>query len=184
MIIHPVGDGEGHISLYLAIVGTSSLHADWEMSSERRMERRFRNIKTEWVLLEMLSHETFKDPSNGYLVNDKCIFGVDVYVIKPGNRVINALRVIPWRLKTLPMKQFLRRKLLLYHTGNSGQNGQSISVFLESVDAEVLLAKKGQGKICISMKNRLACGLSGRKHEKRAQDWILTRDKNSLPSHG
>lgn len=23
-----------------------------------------------------------KDPSNGYLVNGKCIFGVDVYVIK------------------------------------------------------------------------------------------------------
>ncbi|KAM3339031.1 ubiquitin C-terminal hydrolase 12 [Capsicum galapagoense] len=33
MIIHPVGDGEGHISLYLAIVGTSSLHADWEVNA-------------------------------------------------------------------------------------------------------------------------------------------------------
>ncbi|PHT53997.1 hypothetical protein CQW23_08459 [Capsicum baccatum] len=98
MIIHPVGDGEGHISLYLAIVGTSSLHADWEVKASfsflifdqihdnyivmKGMERRFRNIKTEWAYLKCISHETFKDPSKGYLVNDKCIFGVDVYVIK------------------------------------------------------------------------------------------------------
>ncbi|PHT81014.1 hypothetical protein T459_14029, partial [Capsicum annuum] len=90
------------------------------------MERRFRNIKTEWGYLKCISHETFKDPSNGYLVNDKCIFGVDV-------------------------------KILLYHTGNSGQNGQRISVFLESVDAEGFARKKKvKAKFSISMKNQIS----------------------------
>ncbi|KAH0756968.1 hypothetical protein KY290_020461 [Solanum tuberosum] len=46
------------------------------------MERHFRNIKTEWGFSKCISHKTFKDPSNGYLVNDKCVVGVDVYVIK------------------------------------------------------------------------------------------------------
>ncbi|KAM3339057.1 ubiquitin C-terminal hydrolase 12-like [Capsicum galapagoense] len=100
MIIHPDGngDGQGHISVYLAIVGPSSLHVDWEVNASFRflifdqihdndtvmkgIERRFRNIKTEWGYSKCISHETFKDPSNGYLVNDECIFGVDVYVIK------------------------------------------------------------------------------------------------------
>ncbi|KAM3235270.1 hypothetical protein P3L10_015306 [Capsicum annuum] len=100
IIIHPDinGDGQGHISVYLAIVGTSSLHADWEVNASfsflifdqihdnytvmRGMKRRFCNTNTEWGFAKCVSHKTFKDPSNGYLVNDKCIFGVDLYVIK------------------------------------------------------------------------------------------------------
>lgn len=46
------------------------------------MAQRFHNIKTEWGFSKCISHETFKEPSNGYLVNDKCVFGVDVSVIK------------------------------------------------------------------------------------------------------
>ncbi|PHT81271.1 hypothetical protein T459_14286 [Capsicum annuum] len=107
MIIHSDGngDGQGHISVYLAIVGPSSLHVDWEVNASFRFlifdqihdnytvmkdtlaRTKFAltqewSIKTEWGYSKCISHETFKDPSNGYLVNDECIFGVDVYVIK------------------------------------------------------------------------------------------------------
>ncbi|KAK6790794.1 hypothetical protein RDI58_009875 [Solanum bulbocastanum] len=78
MIIHPDGDGNGagHISVYLAVIGKSSAHTVWEEW------RSVRNIKNEWGFSKCISHETFKDLSNGYLIDDKCIFGVDVYAIK------------------------------------------------------------------------------------------------------
>ncbi|XP_059310958.1 ubiquitin C-terminal hydrolase 12-like [Lycium ferocissimum] len=41
-------------------------------------------------------------------------------------------------------------KLSLYPNGNSGQNGQNISVFLESVDAEGFDCKKKGGVNCYS----------------------------------
>ncbi|KAH0692286.1 hypothetical protein KY285_019383 [Solanum tuberosum] len=141
MIIHPDGDGDGagHISVYLAIIEKSAV---WEVNASfsflifdqihdnytvmKGMERHFRNIKTEWGFSKCISHETFKDPSNGYLVDDKCIFGVDVYVIK---------------------KQGI---------GDNRQNGKNISVFLESVDAKGFnRQKRVQAKFSISLKNQI-----------------------------
>ncbi|XP_047268052.1 ubiquitin C-terminal hydrolase 12-like [Capsicum annuum] len=167
MIIHSDGngDGQGHISVYLAIVGPSSLHVDWEVNASFRflifdqihdnytvmkgMERRFRNIKTEWGYSKCISHETFKDPSNGYLVNDECIFGVDVYVIK-NQRIGECFSLNDadpykheWKIaeftkltnKVYSEEFTVKGKLLLYPAGDSWQNGQNISIFLESVDA-------------------------------------------------
>ncbi|KAG5608559.1 hypothetical protein H5410_019840 [Solanum commersonii] len=92
------------------------------------MDRRFRNIKTEWGFSKCISHKTFNDPSNGYLVDDKCIFGVDVYVIK--NQGIGECDI--------------------------RQNGKNISVFLESVDAEGFdRQKRVQAKFGISLKNQI-----------------------------
>ncbi|XP_059461398.1 MATH domain and coiled-coil domain-containing protein At3g58210-like [Corylus avellana] len=47
-----------------------------------RVVRRFHKLKTEWGFAQLLSHETLNDPSNGYLVEDTCAFGVEVSVIK------------------------------------------------------------------------------------------------------
>ncbi|OIT04295.1 ubiquitin carboxyl-terminal hydrolase 12, partial [Nicotiana attenuata] len=101
LIIYPDGDvedGHDHISVYLAIAETSSLQAGWEVNATfsflifdqihdnylimRGMAQRFHNIKTDWGFSKCISHETYRDPSNSYLVNDKCVFGVDVSVIK------------------------------------------------------------------------------------------------------
>ncbi|KAG5568582.1 hypothetical protein H5410_064399, partial [Solanum commersonii] len=172
MIIHPDGDGDGadHISVYLAIIGPSSLHGVWEVNASfsflifdqihdnytamKVMERRFRSIKTEWGLSKCISHETFKNPSNGYLVNDKCIVGVDVYVIKNHGigeclSLLNDSNVYKHEWKITEFTKLKNEvysgeftvegykwKLSLYPTGDSRQNGQSISVFLESVDAK------------------------------------------------
>ncbi|KAK6775855.1 hypothetical protein RDI58_026856 [Solanum bulbocastanum] len=40
------------------------------------MEQRFHNIMTEWGFSKCISHKTFREPSNDYLVNDRCVFGV------------------------------------------------------------------------------------------------------------
>lgn len=55
-------------------------------------------------------------------------------------------------------------KLVLYPTGDYGQNGQSISVFLESVDAKGFDRQKRVGaKFIISVKNQISD-----KHHKRS----------------
>ncbi|KAG5576174.1 hypothetical protein H5410_056308 [Solanum commersonii] len=102
MIICPDGDGNvdghNHISVCLAIAETSPIQSCWEVNATfsflffdqihgkylvmRGMEQHFHNIKTKWGFSKCISHETFRVPSNGYLVNDRCVFGVDVYIIK------------------------------------------------------------------------------------------------------
>ena len=39
-------------------------------------------MKTEWGFTKFLPLDTFKDVSHGYLVNDCCLFGVEVFVHK------------------------------------------------------------------------------------------------------
>ena len=45
-------------------------------------ERRFRGIKLEWGYDKVIPLKTFKDASNGYLVDDMCVFGAEVFVSK------------------------------------------------------------------------------------------------------
>ncbi|XP_060671453.1 uncharacterized protein LOC132803193 [Ziziphus jujuba] len=43
--------------------------------------RRFHETKKEWGIAQLLSLETFKNLAFGYLVNDSCVCGVEVFVI-------------------------------------------------------------------------------------------------------
>ena len=36
--------------------------------------------------VDFIHMKTFKNPSNGYLINDSCIFGVEVFVVTPTKR--------------------------------------------------------------------------------------------------
>ena len=42
--------------------------------------RRFHDIKTEWGFHKFLSLECFNDLSQGYLFNDCCVFGAELFV--------------------------------------------------------------------------------------------------------
>ncbi|KAH0756966.1 hypothetical protein KY290_020459 [Solanum tuberosum] len=220
MTIHPDGDGDGagHIAVYLAIIGTSSLHAAWEVDASfsflifdqihdnynvmKGMERRFRNIKTEWGSSKCIFHKTFKDPSNGYLVNGKCIFGVDVYVIKNQGigECMSLLNGTPnlskheWKITEFSKlknevyysEEFTvegdKWKRSLYPTGDSKQNGQNISVFLESVDAKRFDRQKSvRAKFSISVKNRN----SGCKQNKMmdSSNWYSAATKSGAGYH-
>ena len=44
--------------------------------------KRFHNLKTEWGFARLLSHDILNDSSNGYLLDDTCVFGVEVLFIK------------------------------------------------------------------------------------------------------
>ncbi|KAK7817614.1 hypothetical protein CFP56_042630, partial [Quercus suber] len=69
--IYPKGNenmnGSGHISIYLAIVDTEKYTLGWE-------------IYTEWGFHKFLSLKCFDYLSQGYLVNDCCVFGAELFV--------------------------------------------------------------------------------------------------------
>ncbi|KAI8028297.1 putative disease resistance RPP8-like protein 2 [Camellia lanceoleosa] len=73
----------GHISLYLAIAETKTLPVGWEVHVDAEGGiRRFHWMKTEWGFDELVLLNTFNDASNGYLFEDCCVFGAEVFVIK------------------------------------------------------------------------------------------------------
>jgi hypothetical protein len=65
---------------------TLQLLVNLNNSDANERVRRFHNLKTEWGIAQLLSHKTFNDSSNGYLVNDTCVFGVEVFVIKGASK--------------------------------------------------------------------------------------------------
>ncbi|GAY34872.1 hypothetical protein CUMW_013770 [Citrus unshiu] len=88
-----------HISLYLAVADTSSLTFGWEVyavfclfllyqnqdsylvvQDAMGKERRFNGVKLEWGFDQFIPLEAFNDASNGYLVDDTCVFGAEVFV--------------------------------------------------------------------------------------------------------
>lgn len=42
---------------------------------------RFHRLKTELGISKLISRDVFSDAANGYLINDKCVFGVEVFVL-------------------------------------------------------------------------------------------------------
>ncbi|EYU40989.1 hypothetical protein MIMGU_mgv1a020549mg, partial [Erythranthe guttata] len=44
--------------------------------------RRFVETKSEWGIPKFISKKIMSNPSSGYLVDDKCVFGAEVYVVK------------------------------------------------------------------------------------------------------
>ncbi|KAL5781889.1 hypothetical protein ACOSP7_006918 [Xanthoceras sorbifolium] len=90
-----------HLSLYLAMSNTSSLRLGWEVYAVFRFflldqnkdnylvvqdamskEKRFHGLKLEWGIDQFLPLKAFNDASNGYLVEDTCVFGAEVFVVK------------------------------------------------------------------------------------------------------
>ena len=47
--------------------------------------RRFHVLKTEWGIDKFIDLDTFNDPSNGYLIDDTCVFGAEVFIVKTTN---------------------------------------------------------------------------------------------------
>ncbi|KAL7206343.1 hypothetical protein ACSBR2_019118 [Camellia fascicularis] len=93
-------DVNGHISLYLAIADTKTLPLGWEVKVNFKLFvfdhirdkylaiedfggeiKRFHRMKTDWGFDKLLSLDSFTDASNGYLLDDCCVFGAEVFVI-------------------------------------------------------------------------------------------------------
>ncbi|XVF79799.1 hypothetical protein PTKIN_Ptkin15bG0018600 [Pterospermum kingtungense] len=104
LLLYPNGNkkssGEDFISLYLQIEDTKTLPSGWQINvnfklfvfdqirdkyltiEEAGAVKRFHQMKTKWGFDQLILLECFKDASNGYLVDDSCVFGAEVLVIE------------------------------------------------------------------------------------------------------
>ncbi|XP_050268799.1 uncharacterized protein LOC126713166 isoform X2 [Quercus robur] len=105
LVIYPNGNKNNnvdkHMSLYLAIEAEDLRPPGWEVHAifrfflhdqirdnyltiedTKKKERLFRGIKLEWGYDKVIPLKTFNDASNGYLVDDTCVFGAEVFVSK------------------------------------------------------------------------------------------------------
>ncbi|CAJ2632049.1 unnamed protein product [Trifolium pratense] len=159
------GNGQGHVSIYLMLVDPPSLPIDWEVNAiinfsaynfrddeyvttQDATVRRFHVLKTEWGIPKFINLDTFLDPLNGYLVDDTCVFGAEVFIVKISNKG-DCLSIIPpvtishsWKfgkfsfanLDKYESESFVggdyKWKLLLYPNGVVEGKGNSISLFL------------------------------------------------------
>ncbi|KAL3641548.1 hypothetical protein CASFOL_012363 [Castilleja foliolosa] len=101
LVIYPNGvetgndDKAGYVSVYLAITNTTALSSNWEVnavfsiclfdhiSNNYRYSigaRRFHVLNPQWGFKKFISKRNLTDPSNGYVVDDKCVFGAEVFV--------------------------------------------------------------------------------------------------------
>ncbi|XP_065872754.1 protein RESTRICTED TEV MOVEMENT 3-like isoform X2 [Euphorbia lathyris] len=97
-----VNEDNKHISLYLVLSKSKSIPFHKEVNvyfklfvynqiqdkyltvqdAKGRMSR-FRGTKTEFGFDQLLALSVFNDASNGYLVDDCCIFGAEIFVVEP-----------------------------------------------------------------------------------------------------
>ncbi|KAL2456946.1 TRAF-like family protein [Forsythia ovata] len=199
LIIYPNGrktereDGTDHISVYLAISETSSLPACWDVNavfsiflfnhkldnflSVRGRVRRFHSLKPEWGFSTFIQTETLIDPSSGYLVDDTCVFGAEVFVVKnKGTKeCLSLLKAIDPFKREFKISRFSRLgkiwfseefkagdhkwKLIMYPKGDIEEKERSVSIFLHSVDLERdSSCKKIKANFYICIKNQLIDG--------------------------
>ncbi|GMI78964.1 hypothetical protein like AT3G17380 [Hibiscus trionum] len=182
LVIYPTGNkksnGSGYISLYLEIEKTENESLDWEVNVDfklfvfdkirdqylaiRDMDvpvRRFYEMKTEWGFSQFLSQKTFNDAANGYLVDDCCIFGAEVFEIQRTLKLEKSVlkkpsgRTITWKMDNfskLDQESYkspvvsiddIKWNLLVYPKGNSSSKGTHLSVFLELAEPHTLPPK-------------------------------------------
>ncbi|KAK7259392.1 hypothetical protein RIF29_24999 [Crotalaria pallida] len=184
--IYPTGnkkvDGQGHVSIYLMLSDRSSLPVGWEVNAivnfsaynfleneyvttQDASIRRFNVLKSEWGISKFIDLETFNDPSKGYLFDDTCVFGAEVFVF---NTTIkgDCLSMIQkpvsvfhsWKFDKYSSASLNKYKsqpfvagnykwnLLLYPKGDDKGRGNSISLFL-ALDASTLPTNT---KLCVN----------------------------------
>ncbi|KAM6576429.1 hypothetical protein CsatB_028266 [Cannabis sativa] len=116
--------------------------------------RRFHELKKEWGFEQIESLETFKDVCNGYLFNDSCAFGADVFVMKHtlNSETLSVFRredltnpTFRWEIKEFSKmdKSIISKKfcsgethwyLSIYPKGKSSKDGKAFSIFLSLDD--------------------------------------------------
>ncbi|CAM8906960.1 unnamed protein product [Rhodiola kirilowii] len=157
---------EDHISLYLVAEDAdfdsveSGINVIFKMSVYDNFRdnfltiqdnevRRFHGLKKEWGFARLISLDKFQDANNGYLVNDCCVFGVEIFVITPGIKsgIGNLVMIkqpsdgiFTWKLDKFSTlsgdvtKEFKVEghewKLQIHPNGDSSAQGTHLSMFL------------------------------------------------------
>ncbi|GFP85248.1 ubiquitin carboxyl-terminal hydrolase 12 [Phtheirospermum japonicum] len=160
-------NGQDYVSVYLAIADTSALPANWEVNAVFSIRlfnhtsgnyryalgtRRFHALKPEWCFQKFILKKDLIDPLNGYLINDKCVFGAEVFVNE--NKAVTECLSLK-SVDTDPYKQEFKTanfstikdvwtsdeftvgvhkwEIWVYPNGDGEVSGRSLSIFLHRV---------------------------------------------------
>ncbi|KAL8482869.1 hypothetical protein ACS0TY_025781 [Phlomoides rotata] len=181
LILYPnekkTGIDSKYVSVYLAISDTASLQpANWMVGAvfsifllnqisgnyhySSARTRRFMAMKLEWGISNFISKKTLMAPSNGFLVDNNCVFGAEVFILKK-SPVYECLSVkdvsaVPfkrdWKISNFSnlgdvwtSEQFVAGghnwEVLLYPKGNGHQKGRYLASFLRLVDSKRVNAR-------------------------------------------
>ncbi|KAG8363023.1 hypothetical protein BUALT_BualtUnG0012900 [Buddleja alternifolia] len=201
LIVFPTGNKNGkgdYISVYLAMTNTSSLASNWEVNAvfsiflfnqiscnylvTKGITRRFLSMKSEWGFSKFISKKIFTDPSNGYIVDDNCVFGAEVFSVK--NKLVvdrlSMLKVITPYTRVWKISKFSTLKdhwtsenfivadhnwyMLLYPKGHKEEVGRSVSIYLSYVGPN----PKVMANFSICLRNQI----NSQHCKKRASHWF------------
>ncbi|XP_065871960.1 uncharacterized protein [Euphorbia lathyris] len=164
-----------HISLYLVLSESNSFPINREVNVYLKLfvynqlqdkyltvqdakgsARRFRGMKREWGFDQLVPLNVFNDASNGYLINDCCVFGAEVFVLEGSSKgeCASAAELdndtYTWKIEnfaemeeeTYNSEEFViggrRWTLELHPNGYEQDIGKSLSVFLNLEEEEDL----------------------------------------------
>ncbi|KAI8554619.1 hypothetical protein RHMOL_Rhmol05G0112000 [Rhododendron molle] len=206
-------NGDGHISLYLVIRDTDELPPGWEVNVQFKFfvfdhvrdkyltvqdadcrTRRYHQMRTEWGISKLISLDTFKKSTNGYLLDDSCVLGVEVFVTKYAGKgeclsMIKEPRgnTYTWKVDNFSAisMQYLRSeefniggrnwKLVLYPKGDAEAKGRSLSLYLSVADCEKLpLNWKKYARFKLRVRNQV-----GGVHQERQGDLYICALSNA-----
>ncbi|XP_021757955.1 uncharacterized protein LOC110722991 [Chenopodium quinoa] len=92
---------DDHLSVYVTLVD--------KLAPDAR-EKRFHYLKNTWGVSKFLPISTFNDPENGFLVDDYCVFGAEVFVLKNQAKIStmsipeeDCVRSYTWRIKNFTL---------------------------------------------------------------------------------
>ncbi|XP_050289566.1 uncharacterized protein LOC126727680 [Quercus robur] len=198
----------GHISLYLAITETGEFPLGWEVNASFKLFvfdqirdeyltvqdagggggiKRFNDINSEWGFAKFLPLDTFNDASQGYLVNNCCVFAAEVFVhehnvkrqclsfiVEPYNSTLT------WKIERFSTlneeyyfsQEFTDRdskwKLMFYPKGDSTVKNPAVSVYLFLCDC-----LPSEQNVFVEYKLRIRDQIKGKHKENRGKSNIF-----------
>ncbi|XP_043709137.1 uncharacterized protein LOC122658279 [Telopea speciosissima] len=218
LAVHPNGnksrEEKNHISLYLVLAQTSSLPSAWEINVIFRLfvfdqiqdkyltvqdannggVKRFHGSKTEWGFDQFIPISIFNDPTRGYLVDDTCVFGAEVFVIKnsgKGERLSmikdSTARKFTWKFHNYSfMKSEVynsdaffagdyKWNIKLYPRGYNNWKDIALSMYLNLADLTNLTSNQ---QVYVSRCLRVVDQINGEHVERKDNSWHSTSNTN------
>nr|GMC47776.1 MATH domain and coiled-coil domain-containing protein At3g58250-like [Ipomoea batatas] len=183
-LVYPNGDVKtnsiGHISMSVCIEDAAALPKDWAKYADLKFFiydqvrqkysvfqvggasslHDFHSLKTEGGITKLVSRAVFDDAANGYLVNDKCVFGVEVFLLDSKfaeerlNMCVEVDKTFTWTISNysklgsevhnsyeFPAASF-KWQICLYPLGNVNSSGEHLSLVLKLlVDKKITCPK-------------------------------------------
>ncbi|KAK2660907.1 hypothetical protein Ddye_007440 [Dipteronia dyeriana] len=129
--------------------------------------RHYNELKLEWGIPKFIDIKTFVDQQNGYLFNDKCVFGAEVFVHKiellsvmdqpiiyPHTWVITKFSSLHKEYYESEPFGLYKWKILLYPKGYGAAKGSYISLFISQDESNIHSSKKF-GKIILRVQDQI-----------------------------